>query len=105
VIQRVILALLVLVVTMTGWAISKQSKMKPPTLREFVEAVRSDKVNLTIENKWVPDMQTLSSTWKDARGVSHTVTTPQLADESPTAHAARHKAAVDALQALFPPAP
>lgn len=51
-----------------------------------------------------PDVQVLETSWKDADGVTHTVKTPRQADETLDAWTARHQAAVDALQAIYPPA-
>lgn len=49
-------------------------------------------------------MQTLVTRWRDAKGVEHSVNTPHKEGESAEEHAARHAAAVAALQALYPPA-
>jgi hypothetical protein len=49
-------------------------------------------------------MQTLVTRWRDAKGVEHTVNTPRQEGESADEHAARHAAAVAALQAIYPPA-
>lgn len=48
-------------------------------------------------------MQTMVTRWRDADGVEHSVSTPREPNESAEAQAARHKEAVKALQALFPP--
>lgn len=49
-------------------------------------------------------MATLTTTWKTANGVQHTVTTTQRAGETPTAFAARHRDLVTAAQLIYPPA-
>ncbi len=49
-------------------------------------------------------MVTLTTTWKTANGVQHTVTTTQQAGETPTAFAARHRDLVTAAQLIYPPA-
>jgi hypothetical protein len=49
-------------------------------------------------------MQTLVTRWRDAKGVEHSVNTPRQEGESAEEHAARHAAAVAALQAIYPPA-
>ena len=46
----------------------------------------------------------LEATWKDKLGVTHSVKTEQRFGESYDEWVARHKAAVEALQAIFPPA-
>lgn len=50
-------------------------------------------------------MQTMTTTWKDAQGVTHTVTTTRGEGETQSAFAQRHKDAVAALQAIYPPVP
>lgn len=50
------------------------------------------------------DVQVLETSWKDVDGVLHTVKTPRQSDETLDAWTARHQAAVDALQAIYPPA-
>lgn len=50
-------------------------------------------------------MNTYTTTWTDATGLSHTVTTTRdPSSETPAQHAERHKAAVDALKSEYPPA-
>jgi hypothetical protein len=49
-------------------------------------------------------MQTLVTRWRNAKGVEHSVNTPRQEGESAEEHAARHAAAVAALQAIYPPA-
>lgn len=49
-------------------------------------------------------MATLTTTWKTANGVQHSVTTTQAAGETPTAFAARHRDIVTAAQLIYPPA-
>lgn len=49
-------------------------------------------------------MATLTTTWKTANGVQHSVTTTQQAGETPTAFAARHRDLVTAAQLIYPPA-
>lgn len=46
---------------------------------------------------------TLTTTWKDAENLTHTVSTPRASGESADEHAARHKEGVDAMKALYPP--
>lgn len=48
-------------------------------------------------------MATLETTWTDATGLTHTVTTQQAEGETDAQHAARHHDAVEALKALYPP--
>jgi hypothetical protein len=48
-------------------------------------------------------MQTMVTTWRDAKGRSHTVSTPRLEGETAAQQAARHAEAVAALEAQFPP--
>jgi len=50
------------------------------------------------------DVPSVSTTWKSVNG-SHTVTTQQLAGETNSAWAQRHKAAVLAMQVEFPIVP
>jgi hypothetical protein len=45
----------------------------------------------------------LSSSWKDASNITHTVTTNRGDGESDDVFYNRHKSGVDALKALFPP--
>ena len=47
--------------------------------------------------------QTLRTTWKDSDGLEHTVETERNDGEPVSDFAQRHKDAVDALKALFPP--
>lgn len=47
--------------------------------------------------------QTHRTAWTDQEGLEHEVVTPKRDGETATEHAARHKEAVDALKALFPP--
>ena len=54
--------------------------------------------------KETPPMATLTTTWVDRNGFSHTVSTTKGVDETDTQHAARHKAAVDAMLILYPKA-
>lgn len=49
-------------------------------------------------------VQTMTSSWVSG-GITQSVSTPVRADETPADQAARHKAAVDALLALFPKDP
>lgn len=68
-------------------------------MREAEAAV--DRIAALVQGLGEPyDMVT---TWRDADGLTHTVTTPRNDGESEAAWAARHQAAVKALQALFPP--
>ena len=46
--------------------------------------------------------QTYETTYTDAGGLTHTITTPKNPGESDEDHAARHKSAVDALLVKFP---
>lgn len=48
-------------------------------------------------------MQTITTTWQDADGVTHTVATTRLDGESVDAWIARHQALVAAAQAKYPP--
>lgn len=50
-----------------------------------------------------PKMQELVTTWTDASGTTHTVTTKQRQGESDTAFRERHNATVVAQQEVFPP--
>jgi hypothetical protein len=47
-------------------------------------------------------MQTTTTTWT-SDGMTHTVSTPRNDGETVTAWVARHKEAVDALKAIYPP--
>lgn len=47
--------------------------------------------------------QTLESSWTGQGGLEHKVTTTRIDGESATDFANRHKEAVDALKAVFPP--
>lgn len=49
-------------------------------------------------------METLTATWVDADGVTHTVDTPRRPEERLADWIARHKETVDALKEVFPPA-
>lgn len=49
-------------------------------------------------------MQKTATTWV-SEGLTHTLTTPRLEGEEIAAWAARHKEAVDAFKAQFPPDP
>lgn len=49
------------------------------------------------------DVPSVATTWKSANG-THTVTTQQLAGETNSAWAQRHKAAVDAMLIIYPKA-
>ena len=55
----------------------------------------------TINNGQETEMQSVTTTWV-SDGATQSVTTPRRENEDATAWAARHKEAVDALQALFP---
>lgn len=103
-IGRLTLALLILVVGMVGWALWRQSEQRAPTLPEIVEALRHDKVNLSITNTWSEAMSTMTTTWKSAKG-NHSVVTTRREGESEEAWAARHAAELEAQQAQFPPVP
>jgi len=86
----------VLVVAMLGWVGHQTAAM-------------NDKLDiLSIQRATAPKkdtpMATLTTTWVDRNGFSHTVTTTKGADETDTQHAARHKAAVDAMLILYPKA-
>lgn len=48
-------------------------------------------------------MTTLTSSWKDARGVTHSVSTTQAVGEPIETTLARHQAAVEAAQRAYPP--
>ena len=50
------------------------------------------------------EVQTYTANWTDASNIEHEVKTTREDGESQTAWANRHKAAVDALKALYPPA-
>lgn len=50
-------------------------------------------------------MQSFKATWKDADGLEHCVTTPRNEGEELPLWADRHREAVDALKAVFPPKP
>ena len=63
--------------------------------REAVQIVREIRKEPTI-------MATITTTWKDANGIDHSVTTTKGPDESDESHALRHKAAVDAMLKLYP---
>jgi hypothetical protein len=69
------------------------------SIQQRLEVVTQHGVQAVVE---VPKM--MSSSWTDADGVRHEVTTPREQNESPEDWAARHKAAVEALKALYPPA-
>lgn len=75
-----------------------------PTLGEITDGLRSDRVNLNISNSWAGEVQTMTTTWTDAHQNQHTVTTTKTEEETQTQFAERHKAAVEALQAVYPPA-
>lgn len=50
------------------------------------------------------NMDPFVTTWTDAENLTHTVTTHRDGTETMAEWADRHKAAVDALKAVFPPA-
>lgn len=92
--QRLILGLLVAVVAMLGFAMWRQERARPPSLQEIVGAVRSDKLNMTIENRWM-DMQSITTQVTGQSGQVHTVTTARLPDETIPAWKARHQEAIE----------
>lgn len=49
--------------------------------------------------------QTARTEWTDTAGLKHTVETTRGSSETAAAWSARHKEGVDAMKALFPPAP
>lgn len=49
------------------------------------------------------EMGVMETSWKDKLGATHTVKTEQRVGETYDEWVARHKGAVDALQAVFPP--
>ena len=97
-IQRLTLALLLVVVGMLGWAFWRWSPT--PTLDEIVGALRSDKVNLTIENTLGDQMQTVTTTVVGQSGNSYTITTTRLENETKESWFDRHIEAVDAAREL-----
>ena len=98
------MALILIVIGMLGWAMWKQSGQQPPTMREIVEALRSDKVNLSITNQIGVMMSVMETSWTSARG-NHTLKSTRKEDETEAAFAARHAAELAAQQAQFPPVP
>lgn len=58
----------------------------------------------TTEVEIMQTTQVYRATWTDTTGVVQEVVTPRLEDEPVGAWAARHKEAVNALKAEFPPA-
>jgi hypothetical protein len=64
--------------------------------------VRDINGNLSSFTNEAPQMQTATTTWTSGT-TTHTVATPRGDSETAAAWAARHKEAVDAMQALFPP--
>ena len=58
-----------------------------------------------MERAMAEETDVMETTWKDKQGVEHTVRTFQRVGESSADWAARHQAAVTALQAIYPPAP
>lgn len=101
-IHRLILILLVIVLAMVGVALWRQAEHRPPSLSELVDALRSDKVNLSIENSWSQSV-TFTTGWKDSHGVAWSVTTTQKPDESYEDFKKRHLDAVYDLQQDHPP--
>ena len=63
---------------------------------------RVTRLEQTIERIFGDETMTLTTTWKSGN-MTHTVTTPREGDETAAAHSARHKEAVEALKALYPP--
>ena len=89
--RRVATAGAVVVVAMLGWVGHGTNEMNA-------------KLDVLATMKETEKMPSVSTTWKSAQG-THTVTTQQLAGETNSAWAQRHKAAVLAMQVEFPPIP
>jgi len=98
------MVLILVVIGMLGWALWKQGRHRSPTLPEIVEALRSDKVNLSITNQIGVMMSVMETSWTSARG-NHTLKSTRKEDETEAAFAARHAAELAAQQAQFPPVP
>ena len=88
-VRGLVLALLMLMSAATGWM--------------------TWRMNGTLESMALPAQDVIvnpsyTASWKDADGITHTVSTPRNGPSEPIDEwAARHKANVDALKALFPP--
>ncbi len=67
--------------------------------RKFLIAISETLIEQRLETA----MQSVTTTWTDAQGVTHSVTTVRQEGETDQQLAARHRAAVEALQQVFPP--
>lgn len=99
-----VMALLVLVVVLlfVGYRAldrlgDRMQGYEPLTL-DSIQTVVSEEVRIRTMG------QTLTASWKDSSGLTHTVTTPKNGNESPQEHAARHQALVAVMVELYPPA-
>jgi hypothetical protein len=71
---------------------------------QIVHALEEIKTVTLALKEAVKPMQQMTSAWSDSDGNTHSVTTTRQDGESVAAFTQRHKDAVEALQAIYPPA-